>query len=725
MFAIPAPLPQFFDMKGTPLSNGKLYFGAEGADPEVSPVPVFWDSSGLVVATQPVRTLNGYPARSGTPAALYTAGECSIRVRDSTDRQILYTQTTLTASAVGAMQLQLATLASASSAAYGAGQIGYGGGLNYAVGTVGAALNEVVSVAAFGFGPSNSATDNVTAMNAAIAWASILKRPLFVPGFTSNCLVNDEFTIPTGVKVSGSGYWSSIEQTAQGKNIFIVGDDCSVEDMRLQMPAGNQLDLSKQSAVYISGKKRVRVMNNWIQNADSCCGIQVRASTDIILRGNIIWGGSWDGATAGIPAVVSDILFYSGSAGARCVVEGNFCLSNNSQGIFFNALGLDTDSTISNNVCVTLNSATWSLQATGGVRRHGIVVAYLGTNPSRTAISGNVCRNTRWTGIYVQSDGTGSGQNASVVDNVCSLNGQDTTQALAGGIFISSNGGETVTGNTVTDYAGTVTGSYVVNGVAVGGSTGTTLSSNTSFNSAGNGFFLGNRTRDIIVSDNLIQNSAGSDVSVSATAGDAGLGGHQIVNNSCLRNNTNAPAIRIDQQAGLRRTKVAHNKLRGLNNTTATASNAGVSIIGQASAVDVIDNHIDTFRYGVDYPSLLTAATRYYAEFTCDRNRLSNCNQGIGLSSGTAATSTMPLEANLFDGCTTNVGTGSAAGFAVGYIAQRLDSAIVFRSTASPTTGSWAVGDRALRTSPVVGQPKAWSCTVAGAPGTWVSEGNL
>jgi len=43
---------------------------------------------------------------------------------------------------------------------------------------------------------------------------------------------------------------------------------------------------------------------------------------------------------------------------------------------------------------------------------------------------------------------------------------------------------------------------------------------------------------------------------------------------------------------------------------------------------------------------------------------------------------------------------------------------------AAPTVGSWSVGDRAIRI-PAVGSPKAWSCTVAGSPGTWVSEGNL
>jgi len=47
--------------------------------------------------------------------------------------------------------------------------------------------------------------------------------------------------------------------------------------------------------------------------------------------------------------------------------------------------------------------------------------------------------------------------------------------------------------------------------------------------------------------------------------------------------------------------------------------------------------------------------------------------------------------------------------------------------TAAPVgaTVVWEKGDRLVNSVPTVGQPKAWVCTVAGAPGTWVSEGNL
>lgn len=54
-----------------------------------------------------------------------------------------------------------------------------------------------------------------------------------------------------------------------------------------------------------------------------------------------------------------------------------------------------------------------------------------------------------------------------------------------------------------------------------------------------------------------------------------------------------------------------------------------------------------------------------------------------------------------------------------------LNSKTVTYAAAIPTTGTWKVGDRLFNSAPAVGQPKGWICTVAGTPGTWVSEGNL
>lgn len=51
-------------------------------------------------------------------------------------------------------------------------------------------------------------------------------------------------------------------------------------------------------------------------------------------------------------------------------------------------------------------------------------------------------------------------------------------------------------------------------------------------------------------------------------------------------------------------------------------------------------------------------------------------------------------------------------------------AAIAFR-TAAPSSGTWAKGSRVFNSNATVGSPKGWACTVAGTPGTWVSEGNL
>ena len=45
--------------------------------------------------------------------------------------------------------------------------------------------------------------------------------------------------------------------------------------------------------------------------------------------------------------------------------------------------------------------------------------------------------------------------------------------------------------------------------------------------------------------------------------------------------------------------------------------------------------------------------------------------------------------------------------------------------TAIPSSGYWNKGDIVQNSTPTVGQPKSWVCTVSGTSGTWVSQGNL
>ena len=49
----------------------------------------------------------------------------------------------------------------------------------------------------------------------------------------------------------------------------------------------------------------------------------------------------------------------------------------------------------------------------------------------------------------------------------------------------------------------------------------------------------------------------------------------------------------------------------------------------------------------------------------------------------------------------------------------------VFRGTAAPTAGTWAVGHTVWNSAPAVGQPIGWVCSAAGTPGTWTAMANL
>lgn len=75
--------PIFTETDGLPLENGYIWLGTANLDPQGNPINVYWDAALTIQAGQPIRTLNGYPSRNGTPARLYVNSDYSIRVQDS------------------------------------------------------------------------------------------------------------------------------------------------------------------------------------------------------------------------------------------------------------------------------------------------------------------------------------------------------------------------------------------------------------------------------------------------------------------------------------------------------------------------------------------------------------------------------------------------------------------------------------------------------------------
>jgi len=82
--SIQVPFPVFQDRDGQPLDNGYIWIGQPNLNPQTNPVVAYYDDALTIVATQPLRTINGYVSRAGTPAQVYVdAVNFSILVQDS------------------------------------------------------------------------------------------------------------------------------------------------------------------------------------------------------------------------------------------------------------------------------------------------------------------------------------------------------------------------------------------------------------------------------------------------------------------------------------------------------------------------------------------------------------------------------------------------------------------------------------------------------------------
>jgi hypothetical protein len=80
------PYPTFQELDGTPLEAGYIYVGEPGLEARTTPKASFFDI-GLTIPTgtasgAAIRTIAGYPARTGSPSGVYVDGDFSITVTD-------------------------------------------------------------------------------------------------------------------------------------------------------------------------------------------------------------------------------------------------------------------------------------------------------------------------------------------------------------------------------------------------------------------------------------------------------------------------------------------------------------------------------------------------------------------------------------------------------------------------------------------------------------------
>jgi hypothetical protein len=583
-------------------------------------------------------------------------------------------------------------------------------------------LQESISVKDFG-AVGDGTTDDTTAIQAALTYAGTIKSSVYFPATNSSYLISNSLTVPDYVTVHGDGYGSYILQNTLNKNGFNLGNNCSVKDVRVKVADGNNTDFV--NCIYAYAVKNPTIENCYLIPGDlGGCGIQANNCKQVIIKNNRIYGGKWTSGS-GFAASAADILFYSTATSQRHIIDGNFCLSNNSQGIFVDALGFDSDIIISNNICVTLDPATcveggaWSEIANGGARRHGIEAQYNNdsTGGPRGLIANNICRNTKWTGIYKQ--GT-VGSQIIISNNNCSNNGYDTSTSLSGGIFISQVGGEVITGNSILNFqnTNTATGGITLNGY--GANEITTIANNVIKNSLSNGIFLGILARKVNLSNNSFINNANIDIYyLPSTSTD--VGEIYVQNNYIEKNVSTYSAIRFDSDTGTKISVIENNLIFGNDNTTVSNNNSAIYVRVSPNLIKIKNNSITNFYYGYYCESYWTTSINRNSAIL-DSNNIINCNTGF-IVAATTNTVTIPVVNNVFENVTTQIGGGGS--FIAGYIVNRNGNNLQWYNNAAPTIGTWALGDQTINNSPAVGSPKSWVCTVAGNPGTWVSTGNL
>lgn len=146
--SIQPPFPIFTDIDGQPLEDGFIQIGVANLDPVGNPITVYWDEALLVPAVQPIRTIGGYPMRSGAPARLYVNSDYSIRVSNK-NGSVVYSAPTAT---------ERYSASDVSFTATGSGTVSR---------TVAQRLDDTVSVKDFG-ALGDGATDDTAAFQAAI-----------------------------------------------------------------------------------------------------------------------------------------------------------------------------------------------------------------------------------------------------------------------------------------------------------------------------------------------------------------------------------------------------------------------------------------------------------------------------------------------------------------------------------------------------------------------------
>lgn len=202
VLSVQPTFPIFTEEDGQPLENGYIWIGTANLDPQVNPISVYWDAALTQPAAQPIRTINGYPAKSGSPGRLYVNSDYSIRVQNKNGSAIYSAPESTDGSAEFVSFIQ-----------NGAGSVQR---------SVQDKLREKVSVKDFG-AVGDGVTDDTAAIQAAID--SLSGGTVNFPQGTY--VISSPILLKRGIRLLGSGPFDTISQ-ASAKIFLKSGSNCAM-----------------------------------------------------------------------------------------------------------------------------------------------------------------------------------------------------------------------------------------------------------------------------------------------------------------------------------------------------------------------------------------------------------------------------------------------------------------------------------------------------------------